>query len=101
MRIFIVFNSEEEMILLVQFIKFHYIKLIVYDATVLENATPDRTNDDTVVPSAVSLIVPLFRLMFDPPTVRTSVLPKPALVFSKRFLFAVEPVAVYVSTWLP
>ena len=64
-----------------------------YDRTLLENATPDISNDELVVPSAVSLIVPLLRTIFAPPTVRTSVLLRLALVFLKRFLFAVEPVA--------
>ena len=48
-----------------------------YDATVTATALiPDSTNEEFIVPEAVSLIVPLLSEMFDPPNVRTSVLPK-------------------------
>ena len=76
-----------------RFIQFNY--HLIYVATVIATAErPDNTNDAAVVPSAVSLIVPLLSEMFDPPKVKTSVLPNEALVFTKRFLFLVEPVAV-------
>ena len=66
-----------------------------YAVTVSVTAVkPLSTSDAAVEPSAVSVIVPLLSVTFAPPSVNTSSSATVCDATVKRFLFAVDPVAV-------
>ena len=86
------FHSEENKVVFIQFAEYH---LLFYSETVSVTAVkPLSTSDAAVEPSAVSVIVPLLSVTFAPPSVNTSSSATVCDATVKRFLFAVEPVAV-------